>query len=123
MKKIKCLMSVGLTLCLLFCMASIVEAQQSTRTKKVDVETVKAKVQNGKVANFKARKAGLSDKKIATKKVGHKVAKLDMTALKAKVKANREQKNLSKKTKMKTLKKANFKPTHYQQKFEKRKTN
>jgi len=38
-------MSAGLTLCLLFCMGSIVEAQESPRTKKVDAEAKKAQIQ------------------------------------------------------------------------------
>jgi len=53
-------MPIGLTLCLLFCMGSTVEAQQSPRTKKVDAEAKKAQIQQ----KLKVTKAqiGLSNK-------------------------------------------------------------
>ncbi len=56
MKKNKHLMPIVLTLCLLFCMGNIVEAQQSPRTKKVDVEAKRAQIQQ----RIKAKKAQIA---------------------------------------------------------------
>lgn len=53
-------MSIGLTLCLLFCMGTIVEAQQSPRAKKVDAEAKKAQIQQ-KLKVTKAQ-VGLTNK-------------------------------------------------------------